>query len=56
MSRLTWKLLGGVVPFVATICTAYSVPHYTIPILGLAIIWANAVGFIEGHLRSVGPR
>jgi hypothetical protein len=54
MSRFLWKMAGGLLPFTGAVYAGYHHPHYTIPVLALAVIWANAVGFIEGHLRSIG--
>lgn len=55
MTRLLWKLVGGLLPFVAVLGWL-SAAHQTrsVVLLGAAIIWANACGFIEGHFRKVG--
>lgn len=54
MSRLTWKLIGGIAPYIACAMLIDCMhPYRTAAALGVCIIWANAAGFIEGHLREV---
>jgi hypothetical protein len=55
MTRFTWKVIGGLFPFlIAIMAVDLRHPYRTITTIGLCIIWANAVGFIERGNRKVG--
>lgn len=56
MSRFMWKMVGGLFPFILILMgLAASHPYGGIAVVAIAVMWANACGFIEGHLRKVQP-
>ncbi len=55
LSRITWKVVGGGLPFAVSLFSFnYQHPLRTCSIVGAAIIWANATGFLEGYFRGKG--
>lgn len=56
MSLLKWKLIGGLLPFAAIVVGMRpGHPLVSVAIVGAAVIFANAVGYIEARKRKLEP-